>query len=67
MILDNCYGCCHENICNYKTEFKRAVFSVLDVFYLTENNVRVSLENSPIIVEFRCPHFLTIKGGERND
>lgn len=64
MIVSKCFGCCHDNICNYKAEFQRAVFSVLDVSYATEKNGQISLEHSPIVVEFHCPHFLKMKGGE---
>lgn len=64
MIVSKCFGCCHENICNYKAEFKCAVFSVLDVSYNTEDNGRISLEDSPIVVEFHCPYFLKMEGGE---
>lgn len=44
MIVSKCCGCCHEDVCNYKEEFNRAVFSVLNVTYATEKEGHISAE-----------------------
>ena len=66
MILSRCYNCCHENICSYKQEFNNAVQSVLDVSYSVGKGKAVLLQDSAIVVEFKCPHFMSGKAGDTN-
>ena len=69
MILSKCYKCCHEEICSYKEQFNNAVESVVDVSYPTGGGKYEFLKDSPITVEFKCPHYYLSsmyreKGGE---
>ena len=65
MILSRCYNCCHEQICNYKGEFRNAVESVCNVSYALGNGKVLLLTDSAIVVELKCPHFMSEKGGEQ--
>ena len=65
MIFSKCYNCCHEKICRYKREFQNAVKAVYNVSYVTDESDgrRCLLEDSPIVVELKCPHYMCEKGG----
>lgn len=62
MIISKCYNCCHEEICNFKWEFTNAVESVMDTSYSVGNGKVALLKDSPIVVEFHCPHYLSAEG-----
>ena len=63
MILSKCYNCCHEKICSYKWEFANAVESVVNTSYAVGNGKVALLKDSAIVVEFKCPHYMSEKGG----
>lgn len=63
MILSKCYNCCHEKICNYKQKFSNAVEEVYNTSFLVGNGKVELLKDSAIIVELKCPHYMSEKGG----
>ena len=64
MIASRCYECCHERVCSYKQELNNAVESVLRVSYSVDGNRVKLLKNSDIVVELKCPHYMSKYGGE---
>lgn len=66
MIISRCYKCCHEKICNYKQRFTNAVEEVFNTSYPTGNGKVELLKDSAIVVELKCPHFMSENGSEQN-
>ena len=64
MILSRCYACCHEKVCNYKPRFQNAVEEIYNASYAIGNGKVELFKDSEIVVELKCPHFMSGKDGE---
>ena len=58
MVQSQCFHCIHEEVCNYHSEYKRAIEAVGNVSYNKNNGEGAEVViKSPIIFKAICPHF----------